>query len=97
VTTTAFENASCLFCVRGVYKNGNQGNDPIRLQVLEDIWRHDSLCHSGCGDGGNDVGEDVVLQTLLCECLCEPDLCKFGSYVVLAGDEIYFTEGCSPE
>ena len=69
-----------------MYEDCNQRDDPVRLEVLEDIGRHNGLCHSGCGDRGNDVGEDVVLETFLCECFCETDLCEFGSCDALADD-----------
>lgn len=71
-----------------MYQDCNQRNDPFGLEVLEDIWWHNSLCHSGCGDRCDNVGEDVVLETLLCECLSETNLCELGSWNVSARFEI---------
>jgi hypothetical protein len=61
-------------------ENSNKRDDPLRLQLREDIGRHDSLGHSAGGDRSNDIAKNVVLQALLCKSLCEANKRKFGSY-----------------
>jgi len=65
-----------------VYEDGDERDDPIRLEALEDVWRHDGLGHSAGSDGSNYIAKDVVLETFLCECLGEANLGKFGGRVI---------------
>lgn len=83
VTSTRFEYTTSLG-VRFVCKDSNERDDPLRLKLLEDIGRHDSLGHSAGCDRGDDVAKDVVLQALLCESLGETDEGKFGSFTIVS-------------
>jgi hypothetical protein len=81
VTSAGLEDGTGLG-VRLVCEDGDERNDPLRLQLREDIGGHDGLGHSAGSDWGDDVAEDVVLQTLLCESLSETNKgelssCKF--------------------
>jgi hypothetical protein len=63
---------------RLVRKDSHERDDPLGLQLLEDIGGHDGLGHSAGGDWGDDVAEDVVLEALLGECLGEAHEGEFG-------------------
>tara|TARA_R110002003_G_scaffold193_6_gene14968 strand:- start:5332 stop:5697 length:366 start_codon:yes stop_codon:yes gene_type:complete len=78
VTSTSLEYRARLGR-RLVCEDGDERDDPLRLQLLEDIGRHDGLGHSASGDGCDDVAKDVVLETLLCERLCKANQGEFGS------------------
>jgi len=63
-----------------VCEDGDKRDDPLGLQLREDIGRHDRLGHSAGSDRGNDVAEDVVLQTLFRERLGKSNEGKLSSY-----------------
>ena len=66
--------------VRLVCKDSDKRDNPLRLQLREDVGGHDSLSHSAGCDRRDDVAEDVVLQTLLCERLGETNKGKLRSW-----------------
>ena len=82
MSSTYFEDRSCLMLIRRVHERRNQWHYPVRLEIFENIRRHDCLCHPTGGDRGNDIAYDVIFIALLCESLCESDLGKFGSGVI---------------
>ena len=60
-------------------EDGNERDDPLRLQLREDIGRHNGLGHSAGSDWGDDIAEDVILQTLLCKSLGKTNKGKLSS------------------
>ena len=79
---TDLEDATGLTCVVLVHEGSHQGHDPVGLQVLQHIRRHDSLGHAASGDGSNDVADNVVLETLLGQGLGEANQGQLGGGVV---------------
>jgi hypothetical protein len=65
-----------------VDESSNKGNNPVGLEVLQNIRGHHSGGHTAGSNGSNDVGNDVVLSTLLGEGLGEADLAELGGRVV---------------
>ena len=67
---------------RLVCKDSDEGYDPLRLQLLEDVRRHHCLSHTARSNGRNDIAQDVVLEALLRKRLGEANERKLRSRVV---------------
>jgi hypothetical protein len=81
VATADLEDGAVLLDVL-VDEDGNEWDNPLWLEGLQQIRWHNSLGHAGCGNWRNDVSLDVVLGALLCEGLGETDKRELGSRVV---------------
>lgn len=82
MATTELENASVLVGVALVGKDGDQRHDPLGLELLKNLWGHDSLGHAAGSQGSNHVADDVVLGALLGENLSKADKGELGGRVV---------------
>jgi hypothetical protein len=65
-----------------VNQTSNKRNNPVGLEVVQNIRGHHRRGHAASSDRGNDVGNNVVLSTLLGQSLGETDLTQLGSGVV---------------
>lgn len=68
--TSDLENAASLFA-RLVAEVGDQRNDEVGVNSLEDIRRHDCLKHSGGSQRSNGINSDVFLFSFLGKGLSE--------------------------
>ena len=76
------ENRPCLIFIRRMHEHGDKWYDPVRLEVLQNIWWHHSPCHPAGGYGCYDIAQYIVFVTLLCKRLRESNLGKLGGRVV---------------
>jgi hypothetical protein len=65
-----------------VNQTSDKRNNPVGLEVVQNIRGHHRRGHTASSDGGNDVGDNVVLSTLLSQSLGETDLAQLGGRVV---------------